>query len=73
MAEYLRSDEGKQFGFEDTGRFIGDRVLAVGGEQITARTIVIAAGTRPRIPDIDGLAKYTGAKTCVLQAPRLRG
>jgi len=41
--------------FKDTGRFVGDKVLEVGGEQITAGTIVIAAGTRPRVPDIDGL------------------
>jgi len=42
--------------FKDTGRFIGDRVLEVGGERITAERIVIAAGSRPRVPDIDGLA-----------------
>jgi mycothione reductase len=42
--------------FKDTGRFVGDRVLEVGGERITAERIVIAAGSRPRIPDIDGLA-----------------
>jgi len=42
--------------FGDTGRFVGEKILDVGGEQITASTIVIAAGTRPRIPDIDGLA-----------------
>ncbi len=41
--------------FKDTGRFVGDKILEVGGEQITAGTIVIAAGTRPRVPDIDGL------------------
>ena len=42
--------------FGDTGRFVGERTLDVGGEQITASKIVIAAGTRPRIPDVDGLA-----------------
>lgn len=41
--------------FKDTGRFVGHKVLEVGDERITAETIVIAAGTRPRIPDIDGL------------------
>jgi len=41
--------------FKDTGRFVGRKALAVGGERITAETIVIAAGTRPRLPDIDGL------------------
>lgn len=41
--------------FKDTGRFVGHKTLDVGGERITAETIVIAAGTRPRIPDIGGL------------------
>jgi dihydrolipoamide dehydrogenase len=42
--------------FKDTARFVGHKVLDVAGERIAAETIVIAAGTRPRIPDIDGLA-----------------
>jgi len=41
--------------FKDTGRFVGHKVLQAGDERISAETIVIAAGTRPRIPDIDGL------------------
>lgn len=41
--------------FKDTGRFVGHKVLEVGNERIAAETIVIAAGTRPRILDIDGL------------------
>lgn len=41
--------------FKDTGRFVGHKVLQVGGQRIGAETIVIAAGTRPRILDIDGL------------------
>jgi len=39
-----------------TGRFVGEKILDVSGEQITASTIVVAAGTRPRVPEIDGLA-----------------
>jgi mycothione reductase len=42
--------------FKNTGRFFGHKVLQVGDERITAETIVIAAGTRPRIPDIEGLS-----------------
>jgi len=42
--------------FKGAGRFVGEKVLDIGGGQITAEIIVIAAGTRPRIPDIDGLA-----------------
>ena len=42
--------------FKATGRFVGHKTLEVGGERITAETIVIAAGTRPRVLDIEGLA-----------------
>jgi len=42
--------------FKDTGKFVEHKALEVGSERIAAETIVIAAGTRPRIPDIDGLA-----------------
>ncbi len=43
--------------FKNTGRFIGKKTLQVGNEVITADRIVIAAGTRPMIPDISGLDK----------------
>jgi mycothione reductase len=36
-------------------RFVGPRRIAVGAEEITADQIVIAAGSRPVIPDIPGL------------------
>jgi len=36
-------------------RFTGPRRLAVGAEEITADQIVVAAGSRPVIPDIPGL------------------
>ena len=42
--------------FKGTGKFVEHKALEVGSERIAAETIVIAAGTRPRIPDIDGLA-----------------
>ena len=42
--------------FKGTGRFVGSKTLEVNGEQINAETIVIAAGTRPSVPDIPGLA-----------------
>ncbi len=45
--------------FKGSGRFVGHKVLEVGNERIAAETIVIAAGTRPRIPDIDGLTGTT--------------
>ncbi len=37
-------------------RFVGPRRLAVGGEEITADQVVVAAGSRPVVPDIPGLA-----------------
>jgi mycothione reductase len=42
--------------FKDTARFVGRKVLDVGGQQITAETIVIAAGARPAVPDLAGLS-----------------
>ncbi|MCB9982136.1 MAG: glutathione-disulfide reductase [Rhodospirillales bacterium] len=35
-------------------RFIDDHTLEVGGQQVSADTILIAVGGRPRIPDIEG-------------------
>lgn len=40
-----------------TARFAGPKTLAVGRRRLTARHIVIAAGTRPSIPPIPGLDK----------------
>ena len=42
--------------FKGKGRFVGEKTLEVAGERISGETIVIAAGTRPLIPDIPGLA-----------------
>jgi mycothione reductase len=38
-----------------TARFTGDKVFDVEGRSITAPRVVLAAGARPFIPDIDGL------------------
>jgi len=37
-------------------RFAGPKVIEVNGEQITADKIYIATGTRPHVPNIEGLA-----------------
>jgi mycothione reductase len=37
-------------------RFVGPKVIEVGSDTITAETIVVATGTRPVVPGIDGLA-----------------
>ena len=42
--------------FGDSARFVDHKTLEVAGETITAETIVIAAGTRPRVLEIEGLA-----------------
>ena len=41
--------------FKGSGRFVSNKTLEVNGQQISAETILIAAGTRPWIPDIPGL------------------
>ena len=41
--------------FRADARFIAERTLQVGKETIKADKIIIAAGTRPAIPDIEGL------------------
>lgn len=38
------------------GRFVSDKVVEVNGEQLSADRIYIATGSRPMIPDIEGLA-----------------
>ncbi|WUD70897.1 mycothione reductase [Streptomyces sp. NBC_00510] len=41
--------------YTEEARFIGPKVLQVGGERITADTIVVAVGSRPDVPDVPGL------------------
>jgi mycothione reductase len=47
---------------EGTARFVSERVLDVEGERITAPHILVAAGSRPVIPPIQGLVE-TGFHT----------
>lgn len=42
--------------FPTEGRFVDHKVLEVGGERITAEQFVLAAGARPYVPDVPGLA-----------------
>ena len=42
--------------FKGSGRFVGHKTLEVNGERITADTVLIAAGARPRVPEIEGLS-----------------
>jgi len=41
--------------FASECRFVDDKVLLVGEKKISSNTILIAAGTRPKIPNIKGL------------------
>lgn len=41
--------------FKIEAKFVGDRTLKVGKETIKGNKIIIAAGTRPSVPNIDGL------------------
>ncbi|WP_459718241.1 mycothione reductase [Actinophytocola sp. KF-1] len=43
--------------YEGTARFTGPRALDVDGEALTADRIVLAAGSRPVLPDVPGLAE----------------
>lgn len=43
--------------FKGTAKFIGDKTLKIGKEMIKSDKIVIAAGARPAIPQIEGLDK----------------
>ena len=42
--------------YAGTGRFVGPKRVAVGDEVITAERIVVAAGGRPTVPPVPGLA-----------------
>jgi mycothione reductase len=43
--------------YKGTGAFVNDYTLEIDGERIKATNIIIAAGSRPLIPDIKGLDK----------------
>ena len=63
--------------FEGEGRFVDDHTVEVvdgadAGARISAETVLIAAGTRPRIPDIDGIDAVdylTSTEALELEAP----
>ncbi|WP_130866204.1 mycothione reductase [Acidipropionibacterium timonense] len=41
--------------YEDEASFVDPHTLTVGGQQISADQIVLAAGSRPRVPDVPGI------------------
>lgn len=53
--EKWRADADNITLYRERARFIGPKTLSVGGDEITAPNIVIAAGSRPVIPQVPGL------------------
>ncbi len=41
--------------FKGLGKFVGPKLIEVNGERIAAEKMLIAAGARPKIPEIEGL------------------
>jgi dihydrolipoamide dehydrogenase len=56
MAADYRETEGLTL-FDEYTEFVGERALALGGETVTADRVVVAAGSRPLVPPIDGLER----------------
>ncbi len=54
MRKWLETTENIDF-YPVKGSFIGDKVLQVGDTQIGGKNIYINTGTRPRIPNIEGV------------------
>ena len=53
--EAYRRDSANVALYRERARFVAPKVLAVGDEQFSADRFVIAAGSRPRIPDVPGI------------------
>jgi len=56
MLNGLSKQENPKF-FHNEAKFTGDKTLRVGTSEITAQKIIIACGSRPKIPKISGLDK----------------
>lgn len=41
--------------YSGSAKFTGEKTIEVNGEEITADTVLVAAGTRPAVPDLPGL------------------
>jgi mycothione reductase len=75
------SDSGKEYReksenvtlFTEPSRFVGDRTLRIGcGPTITADRVVLAAGSRPVIPELPGLSEVAfHTSDTVMRLPRL--
>lgn len=62
--------------FRENCRFVAPKVLQVGDTQLTADAFVLAAGSRPRLPEIPGLddpavARRVHTSETIMRIPRL--
>jgi mycothione reductase len=55
--EQWRSSQPNTTVYKGETHFVGEKTLEVNGQRISAPKIILAAGSRPRIPDIPGLAQ----------------
>ena len=53
--EQWRSSQPNTTVYKGETRFVGEKTLEVNGQRLYAPKIILAAGSRPRIPDISGL------------------
>ncbi|MGC3995732.1 MAG: mycothione reductase [Propionicimonas sp.] len=53
--EAWRRDSANVALYRDYGHFVAPKMLRVGDEQFTADRFVLAAGSRPRLPDVPGM------------------
>ena len=61
IGENYKKDENISY-FHGEAHFLENKIVEINGEKITADTIIVATGSRPNIPPIDGL-KNTPYKT----------
>ena len=69
--EQWRSSQPNTTVYKGETRFVGEKTLEVNGQRLYAPKIILAAGSRPRIPDISGLEQvdYHTSDT-IMRLPR---
>ena len=60
LADGMEADYREKEGltiYDDEAEFVNERTVEVGGERVSGERVVVAAGSRPLVPPIDGLDK----------------